>query len=177
MGVREMLLISPTDLERLKSKEPTIKTEARDFEEEAAATIEDKDDEIVEKVVEEDSTGLHLLGMALEGVNPRYKSNAFQLLKHLSFINQTSKRFLFDTSDFGVILDGKKIPKSNLVEIINTAFKRSGPIASDEQYEREKQKLNIPGFYAFLRVLGSIGIPSSMFNNQIVASFVRRSRQ
>lgn len=168
MGTREMYLISPQELERLKSqkKSPVVEDDRDDMEIQTPPAI----------IIPETNPDVELLALALEGVNIRYKTSALQLLKHLSFINQSSERFKFDTSDFGIILDGKKIAKSNLVEIINTAFKRAAPVSSEEQNERQKKNLNIPGFYAFLRLLGSIGIPSSMFPNPLIADYIRRSR-
>lgn len=201
MGVREMFLVSKADMERVKSRNPSTPVpedpnhvaRGGDIEDEVVndGEPEGNDVQVIGEVTgNESSTGVKLLELALEGVNPKYKTSAFQLLKHLSFINKSSPRFLFDTADFGIIIDGKKIAKSNLVEIINIAFKRSAPITNATQHEREKAKLNIPGFFAFLRLLSSIGyllicitdkstsgIPSSMFGNVIVADFIRRSRR
>jgi archaellum component FlaG (FlaF/FlaG flagellin family) len=177
MGVREMFLISPQDLSRLQAKEV--------INEPQKSPIDTSDGEVVaeeispqtnNQTVTQSDGSLELLELALEGVNPRYKKPAFQLLKHLSFVNQTSDRFKFDSSDFGIIVDGRKVPKSNLVEIINTAFKRGGPVGTDILLEREKHRLQIPGFFTFLRLLGSIGIPSSMFPNPLVSDYVRKSR-
>lgn len=121
--------------------------------------------------------GMEILQIALSGVNPKFRTNSLQLLRHLSFVNRTSKRFEFDPADFGIWLDNRKIPKSNLVELLNTIFRRPSPRVGEDFVEREKGKLKIPGMFEFIKLLGSVGIPSSMFTNPIVQEYIRRGRR
>ena len=121
--------------------------------------------------------GLELLGLAMENVNDRCKPAAWRILRHLSFINRSSPRFLFNPNDNSVILDGVPQARSNLAELLNLALRRSPPIVTGEQHVREKKRLQVPGFYQFLKLLSLVGIPGNMFPSQFVADYIRKCRQ
>ena len=173
MGVKEMYLISPTELERMRHSNMDIPNSKAPDE-----SIEMVDDTTVNANSNQAaaSCDLEMLALAMGEIPEKHMTNVVMLLKHLSRINQKTNCFKFDAADFGVILDGVKIPSSNFVELMNAAFRRPPPILTTKQFEREKKRLDTPGFYLFLSLLGSIGIPSCMFDNPIVSNYVRCAR-
>ena len=187
MSVNTMYMISPHDFDKLKKlshssdissrENHAIKDDVQPTPKLQNDVINDEEQTHMNAVEQEENTGLEILSLALEGVNQKYKNLALQLLRHLSFINQSGNRFQFNPLDFGIHIDGQKIPKTNLVELINTLFKRTGPLTTEEQYLREKKKLSIPGMFPFLKLLSSSGVPASQFGNSLVSEYIRKYRQ
>jgi hypothetical protein len=118
------------------------------------------------------------LKLVIDGVAPRNRPNAMFILKHLVHANEARPNlFKFDVSDHGIMINSKKLRKTNFCEILNLILRRNPPnMTPIQQRKLEGKYESTPGLHAFLRLLSKIGIPSSLFNNVIIADIIQRNR-
>ena len=110
--------------------------------------------------------------LVVDAVKERNRAKALHILRHLSHTNELSPKTLQINRDFGLIIKGKKIKKSNLAEILDYILK----VGENDNDHGMDSVSRIVGAERFLKLLAHSGISSTLFKNPSIVHFIQNNR-